>query len=194
MALARRCLANALPAMCSMRKWPIVAAEAALRDAEADLAMPEGRNPQNAYCLRSGMRPIAANVGMLVEGASVFGGHLPYDRPANMPRWMPIRLAWPWATKAPKGAPWWVDDKRAVAGTTISKTKPLAVNDQCSTFTGGVPWAPTQARRTLTKWRSNPSTSSNIWACAIQRPLFHHRPRLRLTEALRRGARVLRSA
>ncbi len=146
------------------------AAEAALRDAEADLAMPEGRNPQNAYCLRSGMRPIAANVGMLVEGASCLGGICRMTDPqyaaldAN-------KAGVAKGDEAPKGAPWWADDKGGRWNNDF-KTKPQAVNDQCSTFTGGVPLGTYTGKAHIDEVAQQPEYLIEYLGLRNQRPLF----------------------
>lgn len=113
------------------------AAEAALRDAQADLTMPEGKEPIGAFCFRTGMRPIASNVAMLVDRATCLGG---ICRLTDA-QYAALNLSTAAAASSPTevtGQPWWAEDKGGRWNNTWT-SKPQAVNDQCSTFTGGVP-------------------------------------------------------
>lgn len=114
------------------------AAEAALRDAEADIAMPEGHIPAKAFCLRTGMRPMAAYMAMMVTAGDCLGGMCKltdeqYKEVSSAP---PVVAGA--ASAVIKGLPWWADEKGGKWNNDLS-TKPAAVNQNCSTFNGGVP-------------------------------------------------------
>jgi len=146
------------------------AAEAALRDAEADLAMPEGKNPQGAFCQRTGMRPIAANVGMLVEGVSCLAGicRMTDSQYAGLNA---DKAGVAQGDEAPKGAPWWADDKGGRWNNDF-KTKPQAVNDQCSTFKGGVPLGTYTGTAHIDEVAQQPEYLIEYLGMRNQRPLF----------------------
>lgn len=114
------------------------AAEAAMRDAEMDLAMPEGRVPRGAFCLRTGMRPIAAHVAMLVDHASCLGGicHLTDLQHESLNSATAVAAASPEA--APTGEPWWSPSKGGRWNNSWGD-KPAKAGENCDTFTGGVP-------------------------------------------------------
>ena len=114
------------------------AAEAALRDGEADIAMPEGNVPANAFCLRTGMRPMAAYMAMMVTAGDCLGGmcKLTDDQYKEVSSAPPA--AADAASAVIKGLPWWADEKGGKWNNDLS-VKPAAVNQNCSTFKGGVP-------------------------------------------------------
>lgn len=113
------------------------AAEAALRDAEADLAMPDGRNPIGAFCLRTGMRPIGSYIAMLVDQQSCLGGicRLTDTQYAALDRTKATAATAP--ASAATGQAWWSADKGGRWNNDFS-SKPQKVNENCATFTGGV--------------------------------------------------------
>ncbi|MDE2431682.1 MAG: pilus assembly protein PilX [Burkholderiales bacterium] len=147
------------------------AAEAALRDAEADLAMPEGKVPAGAFCQRTGMRPIAAHIAMLVDGTSCLGGicRMTDAQYAALDLSKATAASSPGA--APTGEPWWADDKGGRWNNSWT-TKPQAVNDQCSTFTGGVPLGTYTGSTRIAEVAQQPEYLIEYMGTRNERPLF----------------------
>lgn len=147
------------------------AAEAALRDAEADLAMPEGKVPTGAYCMRHGMRPIAAKVAMLVDGATCLAGicRLTDAQYAALNMDRAAKTSSP--DDAPTGQPWWTEDKGGRWNNRFT-SKPQAVNDQCDTFTGGVPLGTYTGVTRIAEVAQQPEYLIEYMGMRNQRPLF----------------------
>ena len=114
------------------------AAEAALRDAEADLFMAEGTSPNGAFCLRDGQRPIKDKIGLIVAGSSCLSGICRLQDAQYAALDASKAKAATSAAEAPTGAPWWSVEMGGRWNNDLS-TKPKSAGDQCGTFTGGVP-------------------------------------------------------
>lgn len=147
------------------------AAEAALRDAEADLSMPEGRVPANAFCMRTGMRPMAAHLAMLVDGDTCLGGVCKLTpsqyRAVN---YAPAHVAQGEAL-VQKGLPWWAEDKGGKWNNDLS-SKPAAVNQNCNTFKGGVPLGTYTGVPQIAGVAQQPEYLIEFMDLRNQRPLF----------------------
>ena len=113
------------------------AAEAALRDAEADLRMPEGQVLHDAVCTRQDQRPIKDRISLIVSGATCLTGicKLQDAQYANLDPTAAQKANNP---QAVTGAPWWSDQMGGRWNNDVS-TKPPVSPGQCATFTGGVP-------------------------------------------------------
>lgn len=115
------------------------AAEAALRDAEVDLIMAEGKEPAAAFCQRSGARPMSSKVAALVTSGSCLAGVCRMtDASRATVDFNPAKPASGASSPTAVGQPWWPDDKGGMWNNSFSD-KPAAKNDKCATFTGGVP-------------------------------------------------------
>lgn len=145
------------------------AAEAALRDAEADLAMAEDKVPAGAFCLRTGMRPIAARLSMLVASDSCLGGicQLTPDQYKAVTSAAPAEDA----EHAPQGLPWWSDAKGGRWNNDFD-TKPQAVNDKCDVFTGGVPLGTYTGVTRIAEVSQQPEYLIEYIGVRNERPLF----------------------
>ncbi|HET8869687.1 MAG TPA: PilX N-terminal domain-containing pilus assembly protein [Aquabacterium sp.] len=147
------------------------AAEAALRDAEADLAMPEGKVPAGAYCLRTGMRPVAAHIASLVDGASCLGGICRMTDAQYAAVDLGKATAASSPTDTPTGEPWWADEKGGRWNNHFA-TKPQSVNDQCGTFTGGVPLGTYTGAARIAEVAQQPEYLIEYMGMRNERPLF----------------------
>ncbi len=147
------------------------AAEAAMRDAEADLAMPDGKVPVGAYCLRTGMRPIGAHIAMLVDQQSCLGGicHLTDDQLATLDRTKATAATSP--ASAATGQAWWSADKGGRWNNDFS-SKPQKENENCSTFTGGVPLGTYTGAAHIAEVSQQPEYLIEYMGPRNERPLF----------------------
>lgn len=115
------------------------AAEAALRDAEADLIMAEGREPSAAFCTRPGARPMAAKVAALVATGSCLAGICQLtDASRKSVDFNPAKASVGSSTPVVVGQPWWPGEKGGMWNNSFGD-KPASKADKCTTFTGGVP-------------------------------------------------------
>ncbi|MDE2593223.1 MAG: pilus assembly protein PilX [Burkholderiales bacterium] len=147
------------------------AAEAALRDAEADLAMPDGKTPADAYCLRTGMRPIAANVAMLVDQQTCRGGICRLTDAQYAALDLTKATAATAPASAATGQVWWAVDKGGRWNNDFS-SKPQAKNDQCVTFTGGVPLGTYTGVAHIAEVSQQPEYLIEYMGTRNERPLF----------------------
>ncbi|MGE5450642.1 MAG: pilus assembly protein [Acidobacteriota bacterium] len=147
------------------------AAEAALRDAQADLAMPDGERPSGAYCERAGMRPIAANVALLVKQQSCQAGICRLTDAQYASLDLSTAVAATSAASAATGQAWWSAAKGGRWNNDFS-TKPQAVNEHCSTFTGGVPLGTYTGVARITEVSQQPEYLIEYMGMRNLRPLF----------------------
>lgn len=145
------------------------AAEAALRDAEADLAMSEDSEPVGAYCLRTGMRPIAARILLLVATDQCLGGickltDVQYKAVSSAASAAD-------AEHPPQGLPWWPDAKGGQWNNDFD-TKPQAANDKCDVFTGGVPLGTYTGVTRIAEVSQQPEYLIEYIGVRNERPLF----------------------
>lgn len=146
------------------------AAEAALRDAEADLALPDGKTPVGAYCFRTGMRPIAANVALLVKQQTCLGGicHLTDAQYAALDSSKSTPAA---SDSDVTGQPWWSESKGGRWNNDFS-SKPQKVNENCGTFIGGVPLGTYTGVTRIAEVSQQPEYLIEYMGPRNQRPLF----------------------
>lgn len=133
------------------------AAEAALRDGETDVAMPEGSKPVAAKCERDGMRPMAAKIAMAVSGTECKGGvcKLTDEQYADVD-----------FKASQNGQPWWPTDKGGKWNNAFDE------KTDCNKLAGGVPLGTFTGKPAIAEVAQQPEYLIEYIGLRNERPLF----------------------